>query len=234
MTWKPKAGRRGRSSVTQRLKTKSQQPQLVWQGTSGAAPPLLPALHCCHLWDGLNVKPVSLAASGWWRIKPHPSEWRQPHSSLQISSFVKALLENHGFFTKNKQGYDRRSNCCRRSGENERTRTEEKLHEASNLLTHQHEHVQQAATHLHWLLVSSSSPQPYFAFSQPVSAPLHSFLVQRLFNVITFSKRPLRRRGGNVPTLFDFWSGLSNSPVAWFTTYEAVVWLSVDLRGTYL
>lgn len=118
MTWKPKAGRRGRSSVTQRLKTKSQQPQLVWQGTSGAAPPLLPALHCCHLWDGLNVKPVSLAASGWWRIKPHPSERRQPHSSLQISSFVKALLENHGFFTQNKQGYDRRSNCCRRSGEN--------------------------------------------------------------------------------------------------------------------
>lgn len=61
---------------------------------------------------------VSPAASGWWRIKSHPSEWCQPHSSFQISSFVKALLENHGFFSKNKQGYDRRSKCCRRSWEN--------------------------------------------------------------------------------------------------------------------
>lgn len=73
-----------------------------------------------------------------------------------------------------------------------------------------------------WLLWHFTSPPQQRAFLslrslfQPHSifSPLHSF--QRVFKVITFSKRPLRMRSGNVLTLFDFWRGLSVFLIHWW------------------
>lgn len=56
-----------------------------------------------------------------------------------------------------------------------------------------------------WASLAHFCPAPVF---------FHSF--QRLFKVITFSKRPLRMRSGNVLTLFDFWRGLSVFLIRWW------------------
>lgn len=86
-----------------------------------------------------------------------------------------------------------------------------------------------------WLLwnVVTSLPQPtvlsLLCLFWPCSSFFHS--PQRIFRVITLSKRPLRMHRGNMLT--DFWKGIqciSDPLVALFTIYEAAVWFSMDLR----
>lgn len=65
-------------------------------------------------------------------------------------------------------------------------------------------------------------PMAHFFLTPTPTAP-HS--IQRIFKVITSSKRPLWMHSANILTLFGFfWTGserFSHSLVAWFTTYEA-------------